>query len=86
MLPFLLHHTVYSLYLFLTFILIMPVNNLYYDFSRRIKNIPASSRLRFLKIAKHTVFLLSFIPNLLFRCGNTEENPGPKYSYLTFCH
>ena len=29
MLQFLLHHTVYSLYLFLTFILIKQVNNLY---------------------------------------------------------
>ena len=49
MLQFLLHHTVYSLYLFLAFILITQVKNLYQVYSRLIKNIPASFRLRFLK-------------------------------------
>ena len=83
MLQFLLHDTVYSLYLFLAFILITQVKNLY---SRLIKNIPASFHLRFLKIADITVFLLFFIQNLLSCCGNIEENPGPKYSSLTFCH
>ena len=51
-----------------------------------IKNIPASFRLRFLKIADITVFLLFFIQNLLPCCGDIEENPGPKYSSPTFCH
>ena len=50
MLQFLLHHNVYSLYLFLTFILLTQVNNLYQVSGRLIKNIPASFRLRFLKI------------------------------------
>ena len=86
MLQFLLHHTVYSLYLFLAFILITQVKNLYQVYSRLIKNIPASFRLRFLKIADITVFLLFFIQNLLSCCGDIEENPGPKYSSLTFCH
>ena len=87
MLQFLLHCTVYSLYLFLTFILIKQVNNLYQVSSRLIKIIPASFRLRFLKIADITVFfLLFFIQNLLSCCGDIEENPGPKYSPLTFCH
>ena len=27
-----------------------------------------------------------FIQNLLSCCGDIEENPGPKYSPLTFCH
>ena len=27
-----------------------------------------------------------FIQNLLSCCGDIEENPGPKYSSLTFCH
>ena len=76
MLQFLLHHTVNSLYLFLTFILITQVNNHYQVSSRLIKNIPPSFRLRFLKIADITVFLLFFIQNLLSCCG---ENPGPKY-------
>ena len=86
MLQFLLHCTVYSLYLFLTFILIKQVNNLYQVSSRLIKIIPASFRLRFLKIADITVFLLFFIQNLLSCCGDIVENPGPKYSSLTFCH
>ena len=51
-----------------------------------IKNIPASFRLCFLKIADITVFLLFFIQNLLPCCGDIEENPGPKYSSPTFCH
>ena len=86
MIQFLLHHTVFSLYLFFTFILILQVNNLYQVSSRLIKNIFASSCLRFLKIADITVFLLFFIQNLLSCCGYVEENPGPKYSSLTFCH
>ena len=77
MLQFLLHHTVYSLYLFLTFILITQVNNLYQVSSHLIKNIPTSFRLHFLKIADITVFLLFFIQNLLSCCGDIEENPGP---------
>ena len=85
MLQFLLHDTVCSLYLFLTFILIMQVNNLYQVSSRLAKSISASFRLCFLKIADIIVFLLFFIQNLLSCCGETEENPGPKYS-LTFCH
>ena len=86
MLQFLLHHTVYSLYLFLTFILIRQVNNLYQVSSCLIKNISASFRLHFLKIADITVFLLFFIQNLLSCFGDIEENPGPKYSSLVFCH
>ena len=84
-LKFLLHHIVYSLYLFLTFILITQVNNLYQVSSCLIKNIPASFRLHFLKIADITMFLLFFIQHLLSCCGDIEENPGPKYSSLTFC-
>ena len=86
MLQFLLHHTVYSLYLFLTFILIMQVNNLNQVFSCLIKNIPASFCLHFLKIADITVFSLFFIQNLLSCFGDIEENPGPKYSSITFFH
>ena len=70
----------------MTFILIKQVNNLYQVSSSLIKIIPASFRLRFLKIADITVFLLFFIQNLLSYCGDIEENPGPKYSSLTFCH
>ena len=33
-----------------------------------------------------TVFLLFFIQNLLSCCGDIEENPGPKYLPLIFCH
>ena len=86
MLQFLLHHTVYSLYLFLTFILIMQFNHLYQVSSCLIKVIPTSFRLCFLKIADITVFLLLFIQHLLSCCGDIEENPGRKYSSLTFCH
>ena len=87
MLQFLLHHNVYCLYLFLTFIVITQVNNLYQVSRRLIKIIPASFRQRFLKIADITVFLLFFIQkNLLSCCGDIEENPRPKYSSLTFCH
>ena len=75
MLQFLLHHNVYSLYLFLTFILLTQVNNLYQVSGHLIKNIPASFRLRFLKIEDITYFLLFFIQNLLSRCGDIEQNP-----------
>ena len=54
--------------------------------NRLIKIIPASFRLRFLKIADITVFLLFFVQSLLSCCGDIKENPGPKYSPLTFCH
>ena len=70
----------------MTFILIKRVNNLYQVSSRLIKIIPASFRLRFLKIADITVFLLFFIQNVPSCYGDIEENPGPKYSSLTFCH
>lgn len=30
--------------------------------------------------------MLLFIQNLLSCCGDIEENPGLKFSYLTFCH
>ena len=86
MLQFLLHHTIYSLYFFLTFILITQVNNLYQVSSCLTKIIPISFCLCFLKIANITVFLLFFIQNLLSCYDDTEENPGPKYSSLTFCH
>ena len=36
------------------------------------------------KIAEITLFLGLCIPSLLFRCGDIEKNPGPKYSSLTF--
>ena len=58
----------------------------YQVYSRLIKNIPASFRLRYLKIADITVFLLFFIQNLLSCCGDIEKNPGPKCSSLTFYH
>ena len=67
-------------------LLFTQVNNLYQVSSRLIKNIPASFRLHFLKIADITVFLLFFIQNLLSCCGFIEENPGPKHLSLTFCH
>ena len=86
MLQFLLHHTLYSLYLFLTFILITQVNNLNQVSSCLIKVIPEYFHLRFLKIADITEFSLFFIQNLLSCCGDIEENPGPKYSSLTVCH
>ena len=86
MLQFLLNHTVYSLYLVLAFILTTKVKYLYQVYSRLITNIPAPFRLRFLKIEHITVFLLFFIQNLLSCCGDIEENPGPRYSSLTFCH
>ena len=38
------------------------------------------------KIAKITIFLVLCIPSLVFRRGNIEKNPGPKYLSLTFCH
>ena len=71
----------------MTFILIKQANNFYQVSSRLIKIIPASFRLRFLKIADIIVFLFFFfIKNLLSCCGDIEENSGPKYSSLTFCH
>ena len=37
------------------------------------------------KIAEITLFLGLCIPSLIFRCGDIEKNPGPKYSSLTLC-
>ena len=53
MLQFLLHHSVYSLYLFLAFILITQVKNLYQVSSRLIKIIPAFFRLDFLQSSRY---------------------------------
>ena len=44
---------------------------------RLLKNLP--------KIVKVVLFLLLCFPNLLFCCGDIENNPGPKYSSLKFC-
>ena len=76
---FLLHYTIYSLHLFLAFILIKQVKNCHQISSRLINVIPVSFCLRFLKIVDITVFLLFSIQNLLSCCGDIEENPGPKY-------
>ena len=70
----------------MTCILITQVNNLYEVSSCLMKIIPASFGLHFLKIADITLFLLFSIQNLLSCCGEIEENPGPKYSSLTFCY
>ena len=51
-----LHHTVYSLYLFLTFILITQVNNLHQVSSRLTKNISTYFHLRFLKKKKNRYY------------------------------
>ena len=72
MLQLLLHHTIYFLYLFLTLILITQVNNPYQVQVRLMKYIPASFCLLFLEIADITVFLLFFIQNVLFCCGDIE--------------
>ena len=87
MLHFLLHHTVYSFYLFLTLILTTQVNNLYYDFSHTINKKNSSIFLStFPQIADLPKFLLFFIQNLLSCSDNIEENPEPKYSSPTFCY
>ena len=58
--------SVYSLYLFLTFILITQVNNLHQVSSRLTKNISTYYHLRFLKKNPDiTVLLLFFVQNLL---------------------
>ena len=72
MLQLLLRHTIYFLYLFLTLILITQVNNPYQVQVRLMKYIPASFCLLFLEIADITVFLLFFIQNVLFCCGDIE--------------
>ena len=37
-------------------------------------------------MTKIAIFLSFCLRNLLFRCGDIDANPGPKYSSLTFCH
>ena len=37
-------------------------------------------------MANLIMFSVFFLPNLLFQCGDTEKNPGSKYSSLSFCH
>ena len=38
------------------------------------------------KMTKIAILLFLCLPNLIFRCDNIDENPGPKFSSLTFCH
>ena len=45
-----------------------------------------SLRIKLPKKAKVIIFSFLCILNLLFQCGDTEKNPGPKYSSLKFCH
>ena len=37
-------------------------------------------------MAKSITFLSLCVSNLLMQCDDIEANPGPKYSFLTFCH
>ena len=37
------------------------------------------------KMTKIAIFLLFYLWNLFFSCGDIEANFGPKYSTLTFC-
>ena len=74
-LQFLLHHTVYSLYLFLAYI--------YFRFNQKHSSIFSPA---FPQNSRYYCVLLFFIQNLLSCCGDIEENPGPKYSSLTLCH
>ena len=79
-----LHYSYISLLFFFYFITV----HLYKFYSAL--NCIMTSYLRILtklpKIAKITIFLVLCMPSLLFRCGDIEKNPGPKYSSLTFCH
>ena len=86
LLNFLIHQTFYLLSSVLMTHLKTQLNNFYVVLDCKIKKIPALYRLRFLKIANITMFLLFFIQNLVLLSGDIEENPGPKYSSLTFCH
>ena len=38
------------------------------------------------KMTKIAIFLFLCLPDLLFRCGDIETNPGPKYYSFAFCH
>ena len=62
------------------------LSKLHLVFNCKIKKIPAAYRLRFLKIANLIMLFLFFIQNLLLLSGDIEENPGPKFSNLSFCH
>ena len=72
----------------LLFLFYFITNHLYKFHS--VLNCIMTSYLRMLtklpKIAEITLFLVLCIPSLLFRWGDTEKNPGPKYSSLAFCH
>ena len=76
----------------LTFILrivLLHLNDVYLFFNCiLIKNITTYLQLltKLSKMKKIAIFLLFSLRNLLFRCGDIEANPGPKYSSLTFCH
>ena len=82
----------FSEFLSLTFIfriILLHLSNVHQFFNCKLtKN--ATTYLRLLtKLQKMTkIAILSFLclPSLLFRCGDIEANPGPKYSSLTFCH
>ena len=77
MLPFLIHHITYFLFWFLTHFVTTQLNYLQCVFNCIIKKIPISRSLHLLKIANpilFSVFCFSFLPNLLFQCGDIEKN------------
>ena len=72
--------TVYFLFLALSYIFKSILNNVHYFFNCMVTN-------NMSLITKLTnIFLFICIVNLLCRCGDTETNPCPKYSSVTFCH
>ena len=88
MLPFLLHHVIYFLFLILTYFVSTQLNHLQCVFKHIIKKIQYCNVYDFLK--QQILFciqcFLFFLQTLLSKCGDTEKNPGLKYSSLSCCH
>ena len=74
---------------FILLIILLHLNNVHLFFNcKLIKNTTTYLQLltKLPKMTKITIFLLFCLQNLLFCCSDIEENPGPKYSSLIFCH
>ena len=53
---------------------------------RKICKILSTFNTKLPNMEKTIIFLSLCVSNLLMLCGDIEVNPGPKYSFLTFCH
>ena len=85
----LLYNSTYSLLAFLFHVFTFYLSS-YYSF---LNNFLTEEVIKFLKAIialskkiKILTLLFFCMSNILIQCGDVEQNPGPKYSSLKFCH